>query len=135
MKWLDLEDIEMQLIDFQSSSILKQKFIDLRGDLELIENDKAVGVSTCNPEEKVLKTWDIIPNTFICLKKLAIAILSIFSSTYCCESLFSPMNLIKNNLRSSLIDESSSACALLKVIEYKPDIKRLSSKLQQQKSH
>ena len=114
---------------------MKQKFIDLRGDLELIENDKAVGVLTCNPEEKVLKTWDIIPNTFICLKKLAIAILSIFSSTYCCESLFSPMNLIKNNLRSSLIDESSSACALLKGIEYKPDIKRLSSKLQQQKSH
>ena len=117
LKWLDLENIEMQLIDFQSSSILKQKFIDLRGDLELIENDKAVDVLTCNPEEKVLKTWDIIPNTFICLKKLAIAILSIFSSTYCCESLFSPMNLIKNNLRNSLIDESSSACALLKVIE------------------
>ena len=36
LKWLDLEDIEMQLIDFQSSSILKQKFIDLRRDLELI---------------------------------------------------------------------------------------------------
>ena len=135
LKWLDLEDIEMQLIDFQSSSIWKQKFIDLRRDLELIENDRAVGVLTCNPEEKVLKTRDTISNTFICLKKLAIAILSIFSSTYCCESLFSQMNLIKNNLRSSLIDESSSACALLKVTEYEPDIKRLSSKLQQQKSH
>ena len=128
----------MQLIDFQSSSIWKQKFIDLRRDLELIENDRVVGVLICNPEEKVLKTWDTIPNTFIifiCLKNLAIAILSIFSSTYCCESLFSQMNLIKNNLRSSLIDESSSACALLKVTEYEPDIKRLSSKLQQQKSH
>ena len=67
-------------------------------------------------------------------KKLAIAILSIFSSTYCCES-FSQINLIKNNLRSSLIDESSSACALLKVTEYEPDIKRLSSKLQKYKSH
>ena len=135
LKWLDLEDMEMQLVDFQYSSILKQKFIDLRRDLELIENDRAVGLLTCNPEEKVLKTWDIIPNTFICLKKLAIAILSIFSSTYCCESLFSEMNLIKNNLRSSLIDESSSACALLKVTEYEPDIKCLSSKLQKQKSH
>ena len=129
LKWLDLEDIEKQLINFLSSSIWKQKFIDLRRDLELIENHRAVGVLTCNPEEKVLKTWDTIPNTFICLKKLAIAILSIFSSTYCCESLFSQMNLIKNSLRSSLIDEFSFACALLKVTEYKPDIKLLSSKL------
>ena len=88
LKWLDLEDIEMQLIDFQSSSIWKQKFIDLRRDLELIKNDRAGGVLTCNPEEKVLKTWDTIPNTFICLKKLAIAILSIFSSTYCCKYCF-----------------------------------------------
>ena len=135
LKWLDLEDIEMQLIDFQSSSLWKQKFIDLRRNLEVIENDRAVGVLTCNPEEKVLKTWDTIPNAFICLKKLAIAILSIFSSTCCCESLFSQMNLIKNDLRSSLIDESSFACALLKVTEYEPHIKRLSSKLQQQKSH
>ena len=114
LKWVDLEDIEMQLIDFQSSFIRKQKFIDLRRDLELIKNDRAGGVLTCNPEEKVLKTWDTIPNTFICLKKLAIAILSIFSSTYCCKSLFSQMNLIKNNLRSSLIDESSSHAHYLK---------------------
>ena len=91
----------MQLIDLQSSSMWKQKFIDLRSELELIENDRALSVFTCNPEKKVLKTGDIIPNTFICLNKLAIAILSIFSSTYCYELLFSQMNLIKNNLKSS----------------------------------
>ena len=78
LKWLDLEDMEMQLIDFQSSSIWKQKFIDLRSDLELIVNDRALGVITCNAEEKVLKTWNAIPNTLICLRRLAIAILSIF---------------------------------------------------------
>ena len=50
---------------------MKQKFIDLKRDLELIENNRAVGVLTCNPEEKVLKTWDTIPNTFICLKKIS----------------------------------------------------------------
>ena len=39
------------------------------------------------------------------------------------------MNLIKNNLRkSSMIDESSSACVLLKVTEYEPDMKGLASK-------
>ena len=125
----------MQLIDFRSSSIWKQKFIDLRSDLELIENDRALGVITCNAEEKVLKTWNAISDTFISLKRLTIAILSIFSSIYWCESLFFQMNLIKSNLRSSMIDESASACVLLKVTEYELDIKRLASKLQQQKSH
>ena len=128
LKWLDLKDMEMQLIDFQSNSIWKQKFIDLRSDLELIENDRALGVITCNAEEKVLKTWNAISDTFTCVKRLAIAILSIFSSTHCCESLFSQMNLIKNNLRSRMIDDSSSAYILLKVTEYEPDIKRLASK-------
>ena len=135
LKWLDLEDMEMQLIEFQSNSIWKQKFIDLRSDLALIENDRALGVITYNAEEKVLKTWNAIPDTFICLKRLAIAILSIFSSTYCCESLFSQMNLIKNDLRSRMVDDSSSACILLKVTEYEPDIKHLASKVQHQKSH
>ena len=125
----------MQLIDFQSNSVWKQKFSDLRSDLELIENDRTHGVITCNAEEKVLKTWNTIPNTFICLNRLAIAILSVFLSTYCGESLFLQMNLIKNNLRSRMIDDSSSACILLKVTEYEPDIKRLASKVQPQKSH
>ena len=97
LKWLDLENMEMQLIDFQSRSIWKQKFIDLRSDLKLIENDRMLGVITSNAEEKVLKTRNAIPNTFICLRRLAIAILSIFLSTYCCESLFSQMNFIKSN--------------------------------------
>lgn len=48
LMWLNFEDLEMQLIDFQSSSIWKQKFIDLRSDLELIENDRALGVIKCN---------------------------------------------------------------------------------------
>ena len=103
--------------------------------MELIENDRALGVITSNQEEKVLKTWNAIPDTFIYLKRLVIAILSIFSSTDCCESLFSQMKLIENNLRSRMIDDSSSACILLKVTEYEPDIKRLTSKAQHQKSH
>ena len=35
--WIDMEKFEMQLIKFQSSSIWKQKLIDLRVDLENIE--------------------------------------------------------------------------------------------------
>ena len=34
--WINMDKFEMELIEFQSSSIWKQKFIDLRVDLENI---------------------------------------------------------------------------------------------------
>ncbi|GFX16472.1 uncharacterized protein TNCV_22431 [Trichonephila clavipes] len=38
--WLEIEELEMQLIDFQSSSIWIQKFIEIRKKLELIEAER-----------------------------------------------------------------------------------------------
>ncbi|CAG4958801.1 unnamed protein product [Colias eurytheme] len=84
---------------------------------------------------KILETWNALPETFNCLEKLAHAILTVFSSTYACESLFSEMNNIKDSVRNRLTDESSSACILLKVTSYNHNISQLSSNLQQQKSH
>ena len=84
---------------------------------------------------EVLRTWNTIPENYVCLKNLATALLTMFSSTYACESLFSMMNFVKSRNRSSMTDETSSACISLKVTKYKPDIKSLSSVMQQQKSH
>jgi hypothetical protein len=62
------------------------------------------------------------------------AVLSVFSSTYSCESFFSVMNFVKSNYGSSLDEEASAAFIALKTTKYKPDIKYLSSLVQQQKS-
>ncbi|GBN59041.1 hypothetical protein AVEN_21052-1 [Araneus ventricosus] len=123
---LEIEKFEMQLIDFQSSSIRIQKFI---------ETERLTSNISKNANNKILETWNSLPDTFNCLKKLARAILTIFSSTYACESLFSEMNNIKDSLRNRLTDDSSSACILLKVTSYNPNISYLSSNLQHQKSH
>ncbi|CAG5057399.1 unnamed protein product [Parnassius apollo] len=133
--WLEIEDFEMQLIDFQSSSIWIQKFIYMRKELELIETERLTSNISKDANNKILETWNALPETFNCLKKLAHAILTVFSSTYACESLFSEMNNIKDSVRNRLTDESSSACILLKVTSYNPNISQLSSNLQQQKSH
>ncbi|GBM08122.1 hypothetical protein AVEN_214456-1 [Araneus ventricosus] len=133
--WLEIEEFEMQLIYFQSSSIWIQKFIETRKELELIETERLTSNISKNANNKILETWNSLPDTFNCLKKLARAILTIFSSTYACESLFSEMNNIKDSLRNRLTDDSSSACILLKVTSYNPNISYLSSKLQQQKPH
>jgi hypothetical protein len=38
--WIDLCNFEMQLVELQSSSIWKQKFINLRAELETVEQDQ-----------------------------------------------------------------------------------------------
>ncbi|GFX18108.1 uncharacterized protein TNCV_1577871 [Trichonephila clavipes] len=120
--WLEIEELEMQLIDFQSSSIWIQKYIETRKKLELIEAERLTSNISKNTSNEILETWNSIPDPFNCLKKLAYAILTIFSSTYACESLFSEINNIKDSLRNRLTDYSNSACILLKVTSYNLDI-------------
>ncbi|GFW83504.1 dimer_Tnp_hAT domain-containing protein [Trichonephila clavipes] len=133
--WLEVEELEMQLIDFHSSSIWIQKFIETRKKLELIEEERLTSNISKNTSNEILETWSSIPDAFNCLKKLAYAILTTFSSTYACESLFSQIHNIKDSLRNRLTDDSNAECILLKVTSYNPDISFLSSNLQQQKSH
>ncbi|GFU21570.1 general transcription factor II-I repeat domain-containing protein 2A [Trichonephila clavipes] len=102
--WLEIEEREMQLIDFQSRSIWIQKFIEKRKKLELIEAERLTSNISKNTSNEILETWNSIPDPFNCLKKLAYAILTIFSSTYACESLFSEINNIKDSLRKRLIN-------------------------------
>jgi len=135
LEWLNLDDFEMQLVDFQSSTIRKEKFVILRNELEEIQRDRVIGKSVVNIGDKILKVWNEIPKDYSTLKIVALAVLSIFSSTYSCESLFSEMNFIKSDLRNRLTDKCSAACTLLKVTNYKPNINKLASSVQQQKSH
>ncbi|GFT89601.1 dimer_Tnp_hAT domain-containing protein [Trichonephila clavipes] len=86
--WLEIEELEMQLIDFQSSSIWIQKFIETRKKLELIEAERLTSNLSKSTSNEILETWNSIPDAFNCLKKLAYVISTIFSSTYACESLF-----------------------------------------------
>ena len=88
-----------------------------------------------NMNNMLLKTWCALPETFNAMKKLSLAILTIFSSTYSCESLFSIMNNIKSDVRNRLADECGEACISLKLSNYDPGIDALSRNIQQQKSH
>ena len=130
-----MDEFEMQLIEFKSSSIWKQKFIDHKVDLENIEKRRLEKrILARIAENELLQAWNAIPENFSCLN-FATALLFIFSSTYACESLFSVMNFIKSRDRSNLTDETSSSCISLKVTKYKPVVKSLSAAMQQQKSH
>ena len=115
----------------KQSSLLKRysccwaplKFIDLRVDFENIEKKRLEnGILERSAENELLRAWNAIPENFLCLKNFATALLSMSSSTYACESLFSVMNFIKSRNRSSLTNETNSLCVSLKVTKYKPNV-------------
>ena len=62
--WMHMDKFEMQLIEFQSSSIWKQKFIDLRVELEKIERRRL------EKAHELLRVWNAIPENIFMLKKL-----------------------------------------------------------------
>jgi hypothetical protein len=67
-----------------------------------------------NYEEEIIKVWASLPEEYNELKTLSTALLTIFSSTYFCETLFSDLNNIKSSKRNRLSDELSEACLVLK---------------------
>ncbi|KAK1345629.1 hypothetical protein QTO34_008092 [Cnephaeus nilssonii] len=71
----------------------------------------------CHYEQEIWSAWNRLPDTFSTLKNIAMALLTIFPSTYFCEALISALNNIKTNKRNRLTDEVSNACLGLKAIQ------------------
>ncbi|KAL1276348.1 hypothetical protein QQF64_035971 [Cirrhinus molitorella] len=59
------------------------------------------------------------------LQKMALQILTMFPSTYCCESAFSTMNMVKNAYRSTYTNEHLHQCLRLALTPFKPKFKQL----------
>ncbi|XP_048344612.1 general transcription factor II-I repeat domain-containing protein 2A-like [Sphaerodactylus townsendi] len=133
LHWLDLGNLEMELLEFQKSSIWKNKFYDLRETLEKIE--RMTEESTVSSENEILKVWNSLPNKFKSMKALGIALLTLFGSSYACEQLFSALNYIKSDTRNRLTDDLNAACVALKLTKYEPRLDKLSACIEQQKSH
>ena len=59
------------------------------------------------------------------VKRAALKILSMFRSTYVCESMFSTLKQVKSKHRSVLTDTHVKELLRLATTEYKPDLKRI----------
>jgi len=106
--------IQIQLIDMQASSEMKAA---LRG------------------AESLSTFWVSCPQDYGTLKTLAMYVLTMFGSTYTCESGFSKMKSIKTNERNRLSHQSLEDCLRISLTAVKPDIKRLVSEGQCNFSH
>ena len=111
----------MQLIDL----LWTLKFVDLRKSLETIAN-KQINILTC---------WKSFPVKSSCLKKMAIALLSAFASTYLCKQTFSHMKFILSAHCSRVTEDHSESCIQLIVSKFSRSITELSKEKQEQGSH
>ena len=125
LEWMDIKDLQMQLIDFKAFLLWASKIDDLRKSLETAENSQT----------SILTCWKSLPEKFDCLKKMAIALLSVFGSTYLCEQIFSHMKFILSSHRNRLTEDHSEACVLFKVTRYCPNTTELRKEKQEQGSH
>ena len=133
LEWLDLQNLEMELLKFQENHFWTNKFCDLREKLEKIGCEGMK--ENASFENEILKVCNSLPINFNSMKLLGIALMSLFGSSYSCEQLFSTMNFIKSDRRNRLTDDLSAACVALKFTKYEPSINKLSETVQQQKSH
>jgi tryptophan synthase beta subunit len=61
-------------------------------------------------------------------------LISIFGTTYVCESLYSTLKFIKSKYRSELTDEHLSELVRTALTNYQPDFKKLTEKMNTRKS-
>uniref|UniRef100_A0A8C4SXG7 SPIN-DOC-like zinc-finger domain-containing protein n=1 Tax=Erpetoichthys calabaricus TaxID=27687 RepID=A0A8C4SXG7_ERPCA len=98
------ENIQMELIEVQSDSILKAKY-------------NEVGVPGL---------YAHLPPSYVQIRKLASRVLSMFGRTYLCEQLFSLMKATKTPHRSRLtVEHLSSLIKVAAAQDFKPDIDEL----------
>ncbi|XP_061597630.1 protein FAM200A-like [Cololabis saira] len=101
---LDEAAFQMELIDFQATSLVS----------DALKSAQSVDYfwMTCSDEY----SW---------IKKLAFYVLTMFPSTYTCESAFSSMNAIKTQERNRLTHKNLENCLRVKVTSISPDIQKI----------
>ena len=108
-----LENLQMELLQLQSDSIVKAKY-------------DSVGV----PE-----FYSYLSEQYSSIKKFACYILAMFGNTYRCEQLFSFLKSIKHSQRSKLTDDHVTSLIRVSTVKsFQPDISKLVTQKRCQKS-
>ena len=98
------DQLEMELIDLRSSSVEKNNY------QQNTVEDFWIGINESQ-----------FPN----LKKVAMYLLTYFSSTYVCESAFSHMNAIMTRSRACMKSATLKNCLRLSLSKYQPNIRKI----------
>ena len=113
--WEHARSLQMELIDLQANVALREHF----------------GVT-----DHATFWLQTVPETvFPGLTKVALYTLTMFGSTYSCETAFSTMNIIKNKYRSRLTNEHLQMCMRMALTPFQPRFKLLAGQAKAHFSH
>ena len=110
------ENLQMELIELQGTSQLKQKF----KETDIIQF-----------YQQYVKDDGSYPGLVQHAKKIC----CMFGSTYLCESLFSKMKYAKSRLRSRIVDQHLEGNMRLSTSTILPNIEKLAKDMQHQVAH
>ncbi|XP_073702034.1 SCAN domain-containing protein 3-like [Garra rufa] len=102
---------------------------------ELIDLQENVALQEVDCDTVTFWTKMVTAENFPNLQKVAICVLTMFGSTYRCESAFSAMNAVKNSHRSSLTNEHLGQCLRLATTPFVPRFRQLMGDRQCHFSH
>lgn len=101
--------------------------------LELHEDEglKGLKINGCS----TIEFWKNVPQgKYPKTKECAKRLISIFGTTYTCESLYSTLKFVKSKHRAELSDEHLSELVRTALTNYQPDFKKLTDKMNTRKS-
>lgn len=105
---------------------LFDEFIEFKNDtnLEVIFKEKREG-------KEYADFWKLVPDKYKTIQKCAHLILTLFASTYLCESSYSKMKFAKNIYRNRLTDSHLDDVLRVACSNYKPDLSKIVISLSQ----
>ena len=99
------------------------------GELELIEfqEDAALALQFKSEKSPIVFWKSVNQSRYPHLKSAACKLISIFGTTYCCESLYSTMKFIKTKHRAQLTNKHLTELVRTALTNYEPDFKKFAA--------
>ncbi|CAK8686286.1 unnamed protein product [Clavelina lepadiformis] len=89
--------------------------------MELIEMQEDMALRSFSQCHSTVEFWRQVPESkYPELKKISSRLISVFSTTYCCESLFSVMKFIKSKQRVTLTNKHLEEVIRTALTTYRP---------------
>ena len=113
--------------------LVRQSFITdvSTAEMELTELQEDLALKNFNKYHSKVEFWQQArKRKYPGLKKTRARLLSDFSTTYCCESLFSVMKFVKSKYRASLTNGHLGELIRTAFTSYRPDFRKLANRIE-----
>ena len=113
--------------------LVRQPFVRdvFAAEMELTELQEDLALKNFDKCHSTVELWQqVTKRKYTEIKKASVRLPSVFSTTYCCESLFSVMKFVKSKYRASLTNEHLRELIRTALTSYCPDFQKLANRME-----